>query len=210
MKDMKLLSFLFGHKTSREKPPYFIHKEDECNMIGTQILGKTSISINELLVNYCPSYSNKYKQSVWKRAKEIHGQTLLDCGLNIDIVRVCLTHSEKYNALLTTPTLCEKVPYYFDYKSSDERTKRWYLNFADPTLFVACSSSLSAQDEIQTFEHPLLCSIRPFLAMKSLPGLEIYTQSEGQSTPYLFTNIPYLIEDILWRRSFLIFFRVLS
>jgi hypothetical protein len=30
----------------------------------------------------------------------------------------------------------------------------WYLNFADPRLFIAYSGSLLAQDELQVLEHP--------------------------------------------------------
>lgn len=191
---MKLFSSLFKHKAPQETTPKFIQKEGECKLVGTQILGKTSFSINELFWNYPISYSNKYKESVWKKAKEIHGHTVLNSGLDVDIMRVCLDHCESYCANLATPTQMSKVPCYFDYEESDENTKRWYLNFADPTLFVACSSSLFAQDEIQTLEHPLLCIIRPFLAMNHFPGLEVYTHTEGRSTPYLFTNIPYLID----------------
>ena len=191
---MKFHFSLFGRKSPKNTSPDFIQKEDECKLVGTQILGRTSVSINELFLNYPISYSNRYKESVWKKAKEIHAHTLLESGMCVDIMRVCIDHCESYFAKLATPTRSSKVPYYFDYEASDENTKRWYLNFADPTLFVACSSSLFAQDEIQTLEHPLLCAIRPYLAINHFHGLEIYTHSEGRSTPYLFANVPYLVD----------------
>lgn len=37
-------------------------------------------------------------------------------------------------------------------------TVEWYVNFADPRLFVAYGSGLLAQDEIQVAEHPALAA----------------------------------------------------
>jgi hypothetical protein len=39
----------------------------------------------------------------------------------------------------------------------------WWVNFADPELFIAYSGSLMAQDELQVLEHPILGSLREHL-----------------------------------------------
>jgi hypothetical protein len=51
----------------------------------------------------------------------------------------------------------------FDYGEQDDQSVTWHMNFADPELFVAYSSSLFAQDELQVSEHPVLGSLREAL-----------------------------------------------
>ena len=49
-------------------------------------------------------------------------------------------------------------PDFYDYQpiGETEPCQEWHVNFADPRLFVAYSSSLLAQDEMQVAEHPAL------------------------------------------------------
>lgn len=68
----------------------FIKKECSSERVCTQILGKVSVPIYKLFGDYLISYSDRYKNSVWRRAKDIHGNTVLYSGLSIDIMRVCL------------------------------------------------------------------------------------------------------------------------
>jgi hypothetical protein len=51
----------------------------------------------------------------------------------------------------------------FDYGPTDLLSTVWHMNFADPDLFAAYSSSLLAQDELQVAEHPILGSLREAL-----------------------------------------------
>ncbi len=48
-------------------------------------------------------------------------------------------------------------------RRTDACQQEWWVNFADPHLFVAYGSSLFAQDEIQVAEHPSLGHLREAL-----------------------------------------------
>lgn len=55
-------------------------------------------------------------------------------------------------------------PGVFDYApETPDGNGDWHLNFADPHLFVAYSSSLLAQDELQVAEHPVMGSLQQAL-----------------------------------------------
>ena len=127
-------------------------------------------------------------------SQEIHRCILSESMGDISVMRVCMKHCDQYLANFSFQTSCSSVPYFFDYRSSDEKTKRWYLNFADPILFVASRGGLFAQDEIQTLEHPLLCAVQSYLTTNNIKGLESYTKVGNKPTPYLFKNVPYLVE----------------
>jgi len=62
----------------------------------------------------------------------------------------------------------------------------WYVNFADPRLFVAYGSGLLAQDELQVLEHPTLGSLREALLARRLPAV---TEEAGGPTPVLVTGV---------------------
>ena len=63
----------------------------------------------------------------------------------------------------------------------------WYLNFADPHLFVSYGSSLLAQDELQVAEHPVLGSLRDALVST---GKEPRTlDDQGRPTPVTITGV---------------------
>lgn len=62
----------------------------------------------------------------------------------------------------------------------------WHLNFADPQLFVAYSSSLLAQDELQALEHPALGSLREALLAQ---GRLAVTEQDGQPTPVTIAGV---------------------
>jgi len=46
---------------------------------------------------------------------------------------------------------------------ADVHVVEWYVNFADPSLFVAYSGALFAQDEMQVAEHPILGHLKEAL-----------------------------------------------
>lgn len=58
----------------------------------------------------------------------------------------------------------------------------WYLNFADPVVFVAYGGPLFAQDEIQVAEHPCLASLHEALISLDVTPL---TEESGEPTPVL-------------------------
>jgi hypothetical protein len=61
-------------------------------------------------------------------------------------------------------------PGFFDYAPLAEfpDASDWHVNFADPHLFVAYSSSLFAQDEMQVAEHPALGALKETLNAKGM------------------------------------------
>jgi len=48
----------------------------------------------------------------------------------------------------------------YAYQSSEPGIVEWYVNFADPQLFVAYGTDLFAQDEMQVAEHPILAHLK--------------------------------------------------
>ncbi len=76
---------------------------------------------------------------------------------------------------------------YFGYEpNSNLQEIDWYLNFADPDLFVAYGSPLFAQDEIQVAEHPALASLREALLNAKIKPL---TVEDGNPTPILIRGV---------------------
>jgi hypothetical protein len=76
----------------------------------------------------------------------------------------------------------------------------WWVNFADPHLFVAFQGRLFAQDEIQVAEHPSLGHLKiklvsifsefPLTIPKEDSGDVLpETRHGGQGTPILIRNI---------------------
>jgi len=78
-------------------------------------------------------------------------------------------------------------PGFYDYAPLPElNAVEWHVNFADSHLFVAYSSSLLAQDELQVLEHPALGSVREALEASGDPAL---TVERGQPTPVLVAGV---------------------
>ncbi|MCI0744375.1 MAG: poly(ADP-ribose) glycohydrolase [Verrucomicrobia subdivision 3 bacterium] len=77
----------------------------------------------------------------------------------------------------------------FDYLPavSSDLAVEWHLNFADPRLFVAYSSGLFAQDEMQVAEHPALGSLKEALEAS---GRSPFTVRNGKPTPILIMGVP--------------------
>ena len=65
----------------------------------------------------------------------------------------------------------------------------WYLNFADPRLFVAYGGSLLAQDELQVLEHPALGSLCEHLLASKDPRFQPVTWEDGAPTPVLVRGV---------------------
>ncbi len=78
-------------------------------------------------------------------------------------------------------------PGVFMYNEPDGTEIHWYMNFADPRLFVAYSSDLLAQDELQVMEHPVLGSLS-----EALNGPEHYLETvtlDGRPTPITIAGV---------------------
>lgn len=92
----------------------------------------------------------------------------------------------RWNAGILPETLPPQAPAereivgVFAYPEPPAECFDWHLNFADPHLFVACTSSLLAQDELQALEHPALCSLLDELHERKLPAR---TELDDQPTP---------------------------
>lgn len=76
----------------------------------------------------------------------------------------------------------------FDYADSqDPGGVNWYMNFADPRLFVAYGSPLMAQDELQVAEHPILGSLRE--ALVAANANPVTMDEQDQPTPVTITGV---------------------
>jgi hypothetical protein len=77
----------------------------------------------------------------------------------------------------------------FGYEPASAGAFEWYLNFADPHLFVAYGGPLLAQDELQVLEHPALGSLCEALRASNDPRLRPVTVEDGVSTPVLVRGV---------------------
>jgi hypothetical protein len=77
----------------------------------------------------------------------------------------------------------------FGYEAAEPGAVEWYMNFADPYLFVAYGGPLLAQDELQVLEHPLLGSLLEALRASTDPRLAPLTVEQGASTPVLVSGV---------------------
>jgi hypothetical protein len=75
----------------------------------------------------------------------------------------------------------------FQYGDPDPGLVAWHVNFADPDLFFAYSSSLFAQDEIQVCEHPVLGSLREALIAGGVPPRTV--DCNGRPTPITISGV---------------------
>jgi Poly (ADP-ribose) glycohydrolase (PARG), Macro domain fold len=74
---------------------------------------------------------------------------------------------------------------FFDYEppaATTPPTVEWHLNFADPNLFYAYGGGMSAQDELQVAEHPVLACVLEALKAE---GRTTRTVVAGRPTPVL-------------------------
>ena len=157
-----------------------------------------SVSYNELMKNYPPKFSNRIKADFYKAAvsehKDIQGKlTAHQCTFNSKFT--------SDNILTFSDINIKSEKLYFNYKdcTSADNKSVWYLNFADSNLFVFYGSNLFAQDEIQTLEHPLLCSLKEYLLknrVKSIEPKTVYLNKANglcYPTPVLIEDVPYWI-----------------
>jgi poly(ADP-ribose)glycohydrolase PARG len=82
-------------------------------------------------------------------------------------------------------------PGFFDYvrPATADGTVHWHLNFADAHLFYGYGSSLFAQDELQTAEHPALGSLREALLADGDSGCAPLTEDAEGPTPVLVSGV---------------------
>lgn len=155
-----------------------------------RILGKTTVGFQELIENYPPKYESERKKQAFSNALRFHrgdiGEVSI-CRIIPDRTTIKCTSLEKKPLKLTVDEE------FYDYTKTKADSDIWFVNFADPVLFVAYDSDMFAQDEIQTLEMPLLASCCLYLDEKKYKGLVTRTNIEGVPTPYLFRNIPYWI-----------------
>jgi hypothetical protein len=93
---------------------------------------------------------------------------------------------ERVPAKMPEHTMHEDV---FGYEPAPEGAVEWYLNFADPHLFVAYAGSLLAQDELQVLEHPALGALCEALRASDDPRLRPITVDDGIDTPVLVRGV---------------------
>lgn len=153
-------------------------------------LGKTRVGCQELINDYLPVYGPKRKQRIFEVALERHRT---DDG-EISITHVMSNQPEMDSTVLEKKSFKLTLDKgFYDYAKARECEDTWFVNFADPTLFVAYDSDLFAQDEIQTLEMPLLAAFKKFIESRPIGGFAPLTNVDGNPTPYLFKGVPYWI-----------------
>lgn len=170
---------------------------------ATVCMKKQSVKMQDLIKNFPPKYENITKQKYCEKAAYIHRRQK---GI-IKISRWRFATERKAPLeLIRKPIAVETDSKFFDYSDKDTETKRvFYLNFADPLLFGYYDTNLFAQDEIQTFEHPILGSVTEYLKTSKILGLEPFTEVKTRvtdakhsiihiPTPYILENVPYWIK----------------
>ena len=155
-----------------------------------KFLGKTKVSCQELIKGYLPEYRLECKQKAFERAMQVHGQ---DNG-DIEVSHVMCDKSISDEVLTQKSFRLNMDREFYDYRKARSGEDTWFVNFADPQLFVAAEGALFAQDEIQTLEMPLLAALRRYIDSNHIGGFAPYTAYSGNPTPYLFKNVPYWIK----------------
>ena len=153
-------------------------------------LGKTKVSYQELIKGYLPKYKLDCKQKAFERALQVHEH---DDG-DIEVSHVMCDNSISDEVLTRKKFKLIMDRDFYDYRKARAGEDTWFVNFADPELFVAAEGTLFAQDEIQTLEMPLLAAFRRYVDSNHIGGFAPYTQYSGNPTPYLFKNVPYWIK----------------
>ncbi len=159
---------------------------------ATVCMGELKLKVQELIKNYPPVYESPRKLAYYERAAFIHRKQK---GL-VTLSRWRFPDERTTPLdLRENPIEIEITSSFFDYLDEDTESKRvWYVNFADPRLFGYYNSDMFAQDEIQTFEHPLLGGLLTYLEKMAIPGFEPLTIVKTKPTPYLVEKIPYWIK----------------
>lgn len=154
---------------------------------AAKYLGKVSVKVQEFMKNYPPVFENKIKRDFFKSALFYHRK-------QHGIVKISRwTYDTDQSELYDLQKLyldIQNSPDFFSYEEGNDDEKVWWLNFADEYLFGYYGSNLFAQDEIKTFEHPLLGSIVEFLDSKKIPEMDSLTEEKKRVTPYLIEDIP--------------------
>ncbi len=130
----------------------------------------------------------------WKCHKK---QMIFDyCSSNVkfegEIVYSRWNQMKLYSEIASESKIDIKKGYYKYKECKNNEKENWYVNFADPDLFISCITSLLAQDEIQVLEHPLLCAIR-----KNLLDKDIFPETidkKGNPTPITIRGVQRICE----------------
>ncbi len=111
-----------------------------------------------------------------------------------------LSNPQQY---IDTQFLCK--PDVYDYAApekekkgkNDKKTYDFYVNFADANLFGFYQQNLLAQDELQTMEHPILCSIREYMLSVRLESRK-KERGVRLSFPPFFCSSPLFCVPLFW------------
>ena len=156
------------------------------------LMAQKNIKVQDLINNYPPEYTNSFKKAMYEKAVKIHKT---EHGI-VKISRWKFCDERKSPLKMeANPIKVSVVDNFFDYSDTDTETKNtFYLNYADPNLFGYYDGDLFAQDEIQTFEHPLLASVLEYIDKNETPELISRTIEKGSPTPFIVENVPYWIK----------------
>lgn len=160
--------------------------------------GDFSVSCQELIKNYPPRFNNSVKSDFYKKALSVYESQEGDIKFLQCLFNPGFSQNER---IVFNPLDVKTDDGFFNYArdTSNDNKIVWHLNFSDLNLFGFYGSSLFAQDEIQTMEHPLLCSLREYILKSSVSkscAKTIFIQERFGNyfpTPVLIENVPYWI-----------------
>lgn len=148
--------------------------------MSMQPLNRISFDAAKLIVQHPPRWRHPNKQAVYDRCAS-SGHPFEGA------VEYARWPAQPIPERIMTRSRFVIEPGVFQYRpTSDADRVEWHLNFSDPDLFVAYSTRLLAQDELQVAEHPILGSVREALVVDDQP---FSTQEEdGEPTPVTVTG----------------------
>ena len=151
-------------------------------MVQLQAVRYVESSLHE---DHAPNLRSEHKRVVYEHALATRSSS------EIVIEAIRWASAGVPTAYLTTKPsgrTCEIVPGVFDYVSSTSSEVHWYVNFADPELFVAYGTPLLAQDELQVAEHTALGCVRE--ALISEGHSTSVEDAAGRPTPFTIVGVP--------------------
>ncbi|HKK49172.1 MAG TPA: hypothetical protein VJ932_08745 [Alkalispirochaeta sp.] len=140
---------------------------------------------SDLHEHHPPRLHSEHKRAVYELALAVRPPS----NIAIEAVRWAPAGvPERFAAGASDNLTFEVVPGVFDYRGSTASDVHWYVNFADPQLFVAYGTGLFAQDELQAAEHPALGCLREALIFDGYSTLA--EDDDGRPTPFTITDVP--------------------
>lgn len=152
-----------------------------------QLLGRTTLSADEIMRAHPPRWSDRNKKALFAHVcppGTVHAGSITVARWGTRPLPLTARWGEN-------PLEGELRADVFDYAPRSDRRPgvEWHLNFAHANLFLAYGGPLLAQDELQVVEHPALAAVRLRLLADPQPGLQPMTRDGDDATPVLIRGV---------------------